>query len=125
MAPTVAVSRLLERAQLKLQDFDFYEIHEAFAAQVLATLKALEARAHCSRQLGGGVPLVPIDRANLNVRGSRLGFGHPFAAQGARIMGSLGKLLSEGGGRGLIAICTAGGMGVAAIMEGGKAALMR
>jgi len=125
MAPTVAVSRLLERAQLKLQDFDFYEIHEAFAAQVLATLRALEDPAYCRQYLGRGAPLGPIDRAKLNVRGSSLAFGHPFAATGARIMGNLAKLLSEAGGRGLISICTAGGMGVAAILEGGKAAQMR
>jgi len=125
MAPTVAVSRLLERAQLKLQDFDFYEIHEAFAAQVLATLRALEDPAYCRQYLGRDAPLGPIDRAKLNVRGSSLAFGHPFAATGARIMGNLAKLLSEAGGRGLISICTAGGMGVAAILEGGKAAQMR
>jgi acetyl-CoA C-acetyltransferase len=125
MAPTVAVSRLLERAQLKLQDFDFYEIHEAFAAQVLATLRALEDPAYCRGYLGRDAPLGPIDRAKLNVRGSSLAFGHPFAATGARIMGNLAKLLSEHGGRGLISICTAGGMGVAAVMEGGKAARMQ
>ncbi len=125
MAPTIAVSRMLERAQLKLQDFDFYEIHEAFAAQVLATLKAFEDPAYCKKYLGRDAPLGSIDRAKLNVKGSSLAFGHPFAATGARIIGNLAKLLSEHGGRGLISVCTAGGMGVAAIMEGRKAAEMR
>ncbi|HEY7086181.1 MAG TPA: acetyl-CoA C-acetyltransferase [Hyphomicrobiaceae bacterium] len=125
MAPTIAVSRMLERAQLKLQDFDFYEIHEAFAAQVLATLKAFEDKAYCQTYLHRDTPLGPIDRAKLNVKGSSLAFGHPFAATGARIMGNLAKLLAEHGGRGLISVCTAGGMGVAAIMESGKTAAMR
>ena len=125
MAPTIAVSRMLERAQLKLQDFDFYEIHEAFAAQVLATLKAFEDPAYCKKVLGRDAPLGPIDRAKLNVKGSSLAFGHPFAATGARIVANLAKLLSEHGGRGLISVCTAGGMGVAAIMESRKAAEMR
>ena len=125
MAPTIAVSRMLERAQLKLQDFDFYEIHEAFAAQVLATLKALEDPAYCKKYLGRDAPLGSIDRAKLNVKGSSLAFGHPFAATGARIIGNLAKLLAEHGGRGLISVCTAGGMGVAAIMESRKAAEMR
>ena len=125
MAPTIAVSRMLERAQLRLQDFDFYEIHEAFAAQVLATLKAFEDPAYCKTYLHRDAPLGAIDRAKLNVKGSSLAFGHPFAATGARIMGNLAKLLSEHGGRGLISVCTAGGMGVAAIMEGRTAAAMR
>jgi acetyl-CoA C-acetyltransferase len=125
MAPTIAVSRMLERAQLKLQDFDFYEIHEAFAAQVLATLKAFEDPAYCKTHLGRDAPLGSIDRAKLNVKGSSLAFGHPFAATGARIVGNLAKLLAEHGGRGLISVCTAGGMGVAAIMESRKAAEMR
>jgi acetyl-CoA C-acetyltransferase len=116
---------MLERAQLKLQDFDFYEIHEAFAAQVLATLKAFEDPAYCKTHLGRDAPLGSIDRAKLNVRGSSLAFGHPFAATGARIVANLAKLLGEHGGRGLISVCTAGGMGVAAIMEGRKAAEMR
>ena len=93
MAPTIAVSRMLERAQLKLQDFDFYEIHEAFAAQVLATLKAFEDPAYCKKYLGRDAPLGAIDRAKLNVKGSSLAFGHPFAATGARIIGNLAKLL--------------------------------
>jgi acetyl-CoA C-acetyltransferase len=118
MAPTIAVSRMLERAGLKLQDFDFYEIHEAFAAQVLATLKAWEDPAYCKSRLGRDAPLGSIDRAKLNVMGSSLALGHPFAATGARIIGVLAKLLAQGSGRGLISVCTAGGMGVAAILEG-------
>ena len=117
MAPTIAVSRLIDRAGIKLQDFDYYEIHEAFAAQVLATLKAWEDPEYCKTRLGKDRPLGSIDRSKLNVKGSSLAFGHPFAATGARIMGNLGKLLGETGGRGLISVCTAGGMGVAAIME--------
>lgn len=122
LAPTIAVSRMLDRAGLKLQDFDFYEIHEAFAAQVLATLKAWEDRGYCKRVLGKDEPLGSIDRTKINVKGSSLAVGHPFAATGARIMGNLAKLLSQNRGRGLISICTAGGMGVAAILESAKAA---
>ena len=120
MAPTVAVSDLLGQAGFALQDFDYYEIHEAFAAQVLATLKAWESEDYCRRRLGRSEPLGPIDRARLNVKGSSIAFGHPFAATGARILAVLAKLLhSQGGGRrGLISVCTAGGMGVAAILEG-------
>jgi acetyl-CoA C-acetyltransferase len=125
MAPTVAVSRMLERAHLQLQDFDFYEIHEAFAAQVLATLKAWQDPEYCRKYLGRDEPMGSIDRTKLNVKGSSLAFGHPFAATGARILGNLAKLLSEHGGRGLISVCTAGGMGVAAILESAKAAEMR
>jgi acetyl-CoA C-acetyltransferase len=125
MAPTIAVSRMLERAQLTLQDFDFYEIHEAFAAQVLATLKAWEDAEYCRTLLGRDRAMGAIDRAKLNVKGSSLAFGHPFAATGARIVANLAMLLSEHGGRGLISVCTAGGMGVAAILEGRKAAEMR
>jgi acetyl-CoA C-acetyltransferase len=121
IAPTIAVSRLLDRAGITLQDFDFYEIHEAFAAQVLATLKAWEDPAYCKDRLGKDVPLGPIDRAKLNVKGSSLAVGHPFAATGGRIAALLAKLLGENGGRGLISICTAGGMGVAAIMESARA----
>ncbi len=117
MAPTVAVSKLLDRAGLSLQDFDFYEIHEAFAAQVLCTLKAWEDPAYCKKHMGKDAPLGSIDRTKLNVRGSSLAFGHPFAATGARIVANMAKLLSTKGGRGLISVCTAGGMGVAAIME--------
>ncbi len=125
LAPTIAVARMLERAHLSLQDFDFYEIHEAFAAQVLVTLKAFEDAAYCKTFLGREAPLGAIDRSKLNVNGSSLAFGHPFAATGARIIANLGKLLSERGGRGLISVCTAGGMGVAAIMESTQAATMK
>jgi acetyl-CoA C-acetyltransferase len=125
MAPTIAVSKLLDRAGLKLQDFDFYEIHEAFAAQVLATLKAWEDPAYCKRYLGKDAPLGSIDRTKLNVKGSSIAFGHPFAATGARIVANLAKLLAAGGGRGLISVCTAGGMGVAAILESAKTAALR
>jgi acetyl-CoA C-acetyltransferase len=125
LAPTAAVARLLARAHLSLQDFDFYEIHEAFAAQVLVTLKAFEDASYNKRILGRDVPLGSIDRSKLNVKGSSLAFGHPFAATGARILAQLGKLLAEHGGRGLISVCTAGGMGVAAIMESAKAAEMK
>ncbi len=125
MAPTVAVSEMLKRANLRLQDFDFYEIHEAFAAQVLATLKAWEDPEYCRTRLGRSEPMGSIDRAKLNVKGSSIAFGHPFAATGARIVANLAELLAEHGGRGLISICTAGGMGVAAIMESAKAGEMR
>jgi acetyl-CoA C-acetyltransferase len=119
MAPTIAVSKLLDRAGLKLQDFDYYEIHEAFAAQVLATLRAWQDADYCRTRLGKDAPLGAIDRSRMNVMGSSLAVGHPFAATGARIVGVLAKLLAaKKGGRGLISICTAGGMGVAAIMEG-------
>lgn len=125
MAPTIAVSKMLERANLRLQDFDFYEIHEAFAAQVLATLRAWEDPEYSRTRLGRSEPLGSIDRSKLNVKGSSLAFGHPFAATGARIVANLAELLAEHGGRGLISICTAGGMGVAAIMESAKAAEMQ
>jgi acetyl-CoA C-acetyltransferase len=119
MAPTIAVSRMLDKAGLTLQDFDFYEIHEAFAAQVLATLQAWESPEYCKEVLGKDQPLGSIDREKLNVKGSSLAVGHPFAATGGRILATLAKLLAQnGGGRGLISICTAGGMGVAAILEG-------
>lgn len=119
MAPTIAVSKMLARSGHKLSDFDYYEIHEAFAAQVLCTLKAWESREYCSRVLGLDEAMGPIDRAKLNVKGSSIAFGHPFAATGARIVQVLAKLLANGGkGRGLISICTAGGMGVTAILEG-------
>ena len=95
MAPTIAVSKMLDRAGLKLQDFDLYEIHEAFAAQVLSTLKAWEDPAYCKERLGKPEPLGSIDRAKLNVKGSSIAFGHPFAATGARIVANLAKLLSE------------------------------
>jgi acetyl-CoA C-acetyltransferase len=118
MAPTYAVSELLKRNNLKLQDFDFYEIHEAFAAQVLCTLKAWESRDFCRERLGRNESLGAIDRDKLNVKGGSVAMGHPFAATGARIVAGLAKLLAQkGSGRGLISICTGGGMGVAAILE--------
>ena len=118
MAPTYAVPRLLERNGLTLQDFDFYEIHEAFASQVLATLKAWEDETYCRERLGLDAPLGSIDRSKLNVKGSSLAAGHPFAATGARILASAAKTLEEnGGGRTLISICAAGGQGVVAIIE--------
>ncbi|MET9259112.1 acetyl-CoA C-acetyltransferase [Amycolatopsis sp. NPDC004079] len=118
MAPAYAVPRMLERAGLTLQDFDFYEIHEAFASQVLATLKAWEDPAFAKEKLGLDAPLGSIDRAKLNVNGSSLAAGHPFAATGGRIVATLAKLLNEkGSGRGLISICAAGGQGVTAILE--------
>ncbi len=118
MAPAYAVPRMLARAGLRLQDFDFYEIHEAFAAQVLCTLKAWEDPAFCRDKLGLSQPLGAIDRSKLNVNGSSLAAGHPFAATGARIVATLAKLLAQqGSGRGLISICAAGGQGVVAILE--------
>ena len=121
MAPTIAVSKLIERNHLSLQDFDFYEIHEAFAGQVLCTLKAWESSDYCKRVLKREAPLGAIDRTKLNIKGGSVALGHPFAATGARIVGSLAKMLfQKGSGRGLISICTAGGMGVAAILEGLK-----
>lgn len=118
MAPAYAVSDMLDDAGLSLQDFDFYEIHEAFAAQTLATLAAWESEEFCRTRLGRSEALGSIDRDKLNVKGGSLAMGHPFAATGARIVGALAKLLSEkGSGRGLISVCTAGGMGVTAILE--------
>ncbi|MGN6654803.1 MAG: acetyl-CoA C-acetyltransferase [Rhodanobacter sp.] len=118
MTPTIAVPRMLARHGLSLQDFDFYEIHEAFAAQVLCTLRAWESADYCKNRLGLEAPLGTIDPAKLNVHGSSLAVGHPFAATGARIVATLAKLLEQkGSGRGLISICTAGGMGVTAILE--------
>jgi len=118
MAPAYAVPRMLADAGIRLQDFDFYEIHEAFAAQVLCTLKAWESPEFCRDRLGLAAPLGSIDRAKLNTKGSSVAVGHPFAATGARIVATLAKLLSQrGSGRGLISVCTAGGMGVTAIME--------
>ena len=118
MAPAYAVSDMLKQANLQLQDFDFYEIHEAFAAQTIATLKAWQSEAFCRDKLGRNQPMGPIDLSRLNVKGGSIAMGHPFAATGARIIGSLAKMLSEkGSGRGLISVCTAGGMGVSAILE--------
>lgn len=118
LAPAWAVPQMLARHGLGLQDFDFYEIHEAFAAQVLCTLRAWESETFCRDRLGLDAPLGRIDPAKFNVVGSSLAFGHPFAATGGRIVATLAKLLKEKGqGRGLISICTAGGMGVTAILE--------
>jgi acetyl-CoA C-acetyltransferase len=118
MAPVYAVPRLLARNGLTLQDFDYYEIHEAFAAQVLCTLKAWEDADYCRQRLGLDAPLGAIDRSKLNVKGSSLAAGHPFAATGGRILANLAKLLATAGnGRGLISICAAGGQGVTVIVE--------
>ena len=118
MAPAYAVSEMLEDASLALQDFDFYEIHEAFAAQALATLKAWESESFCTERLGRAAALGAIDRDKFNVKGGSVAIGHPFAATGTRILATLAKLLHEkGSGRGLISVCTAGGMGVTGILE--------
>ncbi|TVS13174.1 MAG: acetyl-CoA C-acetyltransferase [Wenzhouxiangella sp.] len=118
MAPTVAVAEMLKRAELGLETFDFFEIHEAFAAQVLCTLKAWESKEYCSDRLGLDKPLGRVDRSRMNVRGGSVAIGHPFAATGARILSTLAAILEQAGsGRGLISVCTAGGMGVAAILE--------
>ncbi len=118
MAPAYAVSEMLAEAGLALQDFDFYEIHEAFAAQTLVTLKAWESEKFCRERLGRDRALGSIDRSKLNVKGGSVAVGHPFAATGTRILATLAKLLRErGSGRGLISVCTAGGMGVTAILE--------
>ncbi|MBF4553731.1 acetyl-CoA C-acetyltransferase [Corynebacterium suicordis] len=118
MSPTYAVPRMLERNGLTLQDFDFYEIHEAFASQTLATLKAWESEEYCRERLGLDAPLGAIDRNKLNVKGSSLAAGHPFAATGGRILASAAKVLEQnGGGRTLVSICAAGGQGIVAILE--------
>ena len=118
MAPTYAVPRLLARNRLSLQDFDFYEIHEAFASQVLCTLKAWEDPVYCRERLGLEEPLGSIDGSKLNVHGGSIAAGHPFGATGGKIVGVLAKMLhTNGGGRGLVSICAAGGLGVTAIME--------
>jgi acetyl-CoA C-acetyltransferase len=118
MAPTVAVAEMLARNNLTLQDFDLYEIHEAFAAQVLCTLRAWESADYCKTRLGLDAPLGRIDQTKINPLGSSLATGHPFAATGARVVATAAKQLKErGGGRCLISICTAGGMGVVAILE--------
>jgi len=118
MAPAYAVSDMLKQANLSLQNFDFYEIHEAFAAQTIATLKAWQSEEFCRTKLGRNQPMGPIDLSRLNMKGGSIAIGHPFAATGARIVATMAKLLSEkGSGRGLISVCTAGGMGVTAIME--------
>jgi len=118
MAPVYAVSEMLRDANLRLQDFDFYEIHEAFAAQTVATLMAWQSEQFCRDRLGRNHPMGPIELAKLNVKGGSIAMGHPFAATGARVIGTMAKLLHEkGSGRGLISVCTAGGMGVTAILE--------
>ena len=118
MAPVYAVSEMLKEAGLALQDFDFYEIHEAFAAQTIATLKAWQSERFCRDRLGRNQPLGPIDLGKLNVKGGSVAIGHPFAATGARVIATMAKLLHDnGGGRGLVSVCTAGGMGVTAILE--------
>ncbi len=118
MAPAYAVSEMLLQADLELQDFDFYEIHEAFAAQTIATLKAWQSEEFCRNRLGRQKAMGPIDLTRLNVKGGSIAIGHPFAATGARIVATMAKLLAEkGSGRGLVSVCTAGGMGVTAIME--------
>jgi acetyl-CoA C-acetyltransferase len=119
MAPAHSVSEMLKDAKLSLQDFDFYEIHEAFAAQVLCTLAAWESAEYCRDHLGRKEPLGAIDRAKLNLKGSSIAMGHPFAATGARILAVAAKLFGElpQARRGLISVCTAGGMGVTAIVE--------
>jgi acetyl-CoA C-acetyltransferase len=118
MAPAYAVPKMLARAGLKLQDFDFYEIHEAFAAQVLCTLKAWNDPKFCKDRLGLPAPLGEIDRSKLNIKGSSVALGHPFAATGGRILATLAKIIDgNGGGRGLVSICAAGGLGVTAILE--------
>jgi acetyl-CoA C-acetyltransferase len=117
MAPAYAVPRMLDRAGLKLQDFDLYEIHEAFAAQVLCTLEAWQSATWCRERLGRDA-LGSIDRKKMNPKGSSVAIGHPFAATGARVVATLAKQLAErGSGRGLISICAAGGQGVTAILE--------
>jgi acetyl-CoA C-acetyltransferase len=118
MAPAYAVSEMLQAADLTLQDFDYYEIHEAFAAQTLATLAAWESAEFCRERLGRSQAMGSIDRSRLNVNGGSVAIGHPFAATGTRLLASLAhQLARNGGGRGLISVCTAGGMGVTAIVE--------
>jgi len=118
MAPAFAVSKMLSDANLGFGEFDFFEIHEAFAAQTLATLKAWEDPEFCRERLGRDAPLGAIDRDKLNIKGGSIAIGHPFAATGGRILGGLAKILDgAGSGRGLISVCTAGGMGVTAIVE--------
>lgn len=118
MAPAAAVAKLLQRNNMKLQDFDYYEIHEAFAGQVLCTLKAWESEVYCKKELGLDHALGSIERSKMNVKGGSLALGHPFGGTGARCVSTLAKLLSQkGSGTGLISICTGGGMGVAAILK--------
>jgi Acetyl-CoA acetyltransferase len=121
MAPAYATARLLKRNNLSFEDFDFFEIHEAFAGTVLATLKAWESEEFCREKLGLDGPLGTVDRSKLNVNGSSLAAGHPFAATGGRLIASTAKMLHEkGSGRALISVCAAGGQGVVAILEARK-----
>jgi len=118
LAPAYAVSDMLKQANLRLQDFDFYEIHEAFAAQTIATLKAWQSERFCFEKLGRNQPMGPIELSRLNIRGGSIAIGHPFAATGARVIATMAKHLAQkGSGRGLVSVCTAGGMGVSAILE--------
>src|SRR5262249_55705736 len=118
MAPAYAMPRMLDRAGLRLEDFEFYEIHEAFAAQVLCTLRAWEDPVFCRERLQRAEPLGTIDRERLNINGGSLAAGHPFAATGGRIVAALAKALHErGSGRGVVSICAAAGQGVVAILE--------
>ncbi|MFN3455254.1 MAG: acetyl-CoA C-acyltransferase, partial [Pseudobdellovibrio sp.] len=118
MAPVKAIIEVLQRNNLTLNDFDYFEIHEAFAGQVLCNMAAWESAEYCKNVLGLSSSIGPVNRKKLNVVGSSIAMGHPFAATGARVAGTLAKLLSTSGNkRGLISICTAGGMGVAAILE--------
>lgn len=118
MAPTHAVNSLLLRNNLSLQDFDYYEIHEAFAAQALANMKAWESESYSKEKLGRDKALGPIDRNKLNIKGGSVALGHPFAATGGRLIATISKILTEKNGkRGLVSACTAGGMGIAAIVS--------
>jgi acetyl-CoA C-acetyltransferase len=119
MAPAYAVSAMLTDLGLALQDFDYYELHEAFAAQMLCTLKAWESAEFCRERLGRNAALGAIDRAKINVKGGSVALGHPFGATGARLVASLAKILAGDAAakRGLISVCTAGGMGVTAVLE--------
>lgn len=118
LAPTIAVAQMLKRNNLTLQDFDFYEIHEAFAGQVLCTLKAWESDEYCRKEIGLSKALGSIDKSKMNLKGGSLALGHPFGATGTRVVGTMAKLLEQKGkGRGLVSICTGGGMGVVAILE--------
>ena len=118
MAPTQAVADLLKRQKMTFADLDFFEVHEAFAAQALCTFKAWEDEEFCKNKLGLEKALGPIDRTKLNVKGGSVALGHPFGATGGRIVAGLAKILHQAGsGKGLISICTGGGMGVAAILE--------
>ena len=121
MAPVYAISEMLTEANLELQDFDFYEIHEAFSAQTLATLKALESESFCKEKLNREKALGSIDTSKLNIKGGSVALGHPFAATGTRIIASLSKMLSQKKkAKGLVSVCTAGGMGVTAILESSR-----